>query len=75
MAQSVEPQIADLANGWLKQYKLKYYIEQDAPNGKKLSGSYAAFMYNNAKSSGTLWLCGNSFVLLHPITINNNFIY
>ena len=32
MAQSVEPQIADLANGWLKKYKLKYYIEQDAPN-------------------------------------------
>lgn len=32
MAQSVEPQIADLANGWLKQYKLKYFIEQDAPN-------------------------------------------
>ena len=32
MAQSVEPQIADLANGWLKQYKLEYYIEQDAPN-------------------------------------------
>jgi hypothetical protein len=30
--QSVEPQIADLANGWLKQYKLKYFIEQDAPN-------------------------------------------
>ena len=32
MAQSVEPQIADLVNGWLKQYKLKYFIEQDAPN-------------------------------------------
>lgn len=32
MAQSVEPQIADLANGWLKQYRLKYFIEQDAPN-------------------------------------------
>ncbi len=32
MAQSVEPQIADLANGWLKKYKLKYFIEQDAPN-------------------------------------------
>jgi|GEM_PF-4064273 len=27
MAQSVEPQIADLANGWLKHYKLKYFIE------------------------------------------------
>ena len=34
MAQSVEPQIADLAHGWLKQYKLKYYIEQDAPNSE-----------------------------------------
>lgn len=32
MAQSVEPQIADMANGWLKRYKRKYYIEQDAPN-------------------------------------------
>lgn len=32
MAQSVEPQIAVLANGWLKHYKLKYFIEQDAPN-------------------------------------------
>ena len=32
MAQSVEPQIADLAHGWLKNYKLKYYIEQDASN-------------------------------------------
>ena len=25
---SVEPQIADLANGWLKQYKLDYRLEQ-----------------------------------------------
>lgn len=30
--QSVEPLIADLANGWLKQYKLKYFVEQYAPN-------------------------------------------
>lgn len=34
MTQSVEPQIADLAHGWLKQYNLKYYIEQDAPNSE-----------------------------------------
>lgn len=34
MAQSVEPQIADLAHGWLKKYKLTYYIEQDAPNSE-----------------------------------------
>ena len=34
MAQSVEPQIAVLAHDWLKQYDLKYYIEQDAPNSE-----------------------------------------
>ena len=34
MIQSVEPQIADLAHGWLKQCNLKYYIEQDAPNSE-----------------------------------------
>ena len=34
MAQSVEPQIADLVLGWLKKYKLTYYIEQDAPNSE-----------------------------------------
>lgn len=32
MAQSVEPQIADLANGWLKQYKLDYRLEQQSLN-------------------------------------------
>lgn len=30
--QSVEPQIADLANGWLKQYKLDYRLEQQSLN-------------------------------------------
>lgn len=29
---SVEPQIADLANGWLKQYKLDYRLEQQPLN-------------------------------------------
>lgn len=29
---SVEPQIADLANGWLKQYKLDYRLEQQSLN-------------------------------------------
>ena len=27
MAQSIEPNIADLANGWLKNYKLDYKLE------------------------------------------------
>lgn len=30
--QSVEPQIADLANGWLKSYKLDYKLEQETLN-------------------------------------------
>ncbi|MFA6191393.1 MAG: N-6 DNA methylase [Sulfurimonas sp.] len=32
MAQSIEPNIADLANGWLKSYKLDYKLEQEFLN-------------------------------------------
>ena len=32
MTQSIEPNIADLANGWLKQYKLDYKLEQEKLN-------------------------------------------
>lgn len=32
MIQSVEPNIADLANGWLKSYKLPYKLEQESVN-------------------------------------------
>jgi hypothetical protein len=32
MAQSIEPNIADLANGWLKSYKLPYKLEQELVN-------------------------------------------
>jgi len=32
MAQSIEPNIADLANGWLKSYKLDYKLEQESVN-------------------------------------------
>lgn len=32
MAQSIEPNIADLANGWLKSYKLPYKLEQESLN-------------------------------------------
>jgi len=32
MAQSIEPNIADLANGWLKSYKLDYKLEQETLN-------------------------------------------
>ena len=29
MVQSIEPNIADLANGWLKSYNLDYKLEQE----------------------------------------------
>ena len=32
--QSVEPNIADLANGWLKKYKLDYKLEQESLNSQ-----------------------------------------
>jgi hypothetical protein len=32
MAQSIEPNIADLANGWLKKYKVDYKLEQEKLN-------------------------------------------
>ena len=44
MAQSIEPNIADLANGWLKKYKLPYKLEQESVNteiDKALSDYYS----------------------------------
>ena len=34
MAQSIEPNIADLANGWLKSHKLNYKLEQESLNAE-----------------------------------------
>lgn len=34
MAQSIEPNIADLANGWMKSYKLPYKLEQETINSE-----------------------------------------
>ena len=34
MAQSIEPNIADLANGWLKSYSLEYKLEQESLNSE-----------------------------------------
>lgn len=44
MAQSIEPNIADLANGWLKSYELPYKLEQESVNteiDKALSDYYS----------------------------------
>ena len=32
--QSIEPNIADLANGWLKSHKLPYKLEQESVNAE-----------------------------------------
>lgn len=32
IVQSIEPNIADLANGWLKSYQLDYKLEQESLN-------------------------------------------
>ncbi|MFK7001915.1 hypothetical protein V3Q90_03930 [Flavobacterium oreochromis] len=32
--QSIEPNIADLANGWLKSYKLPYKLQQESVNAE-----------------------------------------
>lgn len=32
--QSIEPNIADLANGWLKSYRLNYKLEQESLNSE-----------------------------------------
>ena len=34
MAQSIEPNIAELGNGWLKSYKLPYKLEQESVNAE-----------------------------------------
>ena len=44
LAQSIEPNIADLANGWLKSYQLPYKLEQESVNAeidKALSDYYS----------------------------------
>ena len=34
MSQSIEPNIADLANNWLKSHKLNYKLEQESLNAE-----------------------------------------
>ena len=47
--QSIEPNIADLANGWLRSYGLDYKLEQEPLNDE----IDKALMYYSSKSGGT----------------------
>lgn len=60
MAQSIEPNIADLANGWMKSYKLPYKLEQESLNDeidKALNDYYS-------KNGGTGWNRPDAKILL-----------
>ncbi len=46
MTQSIEPNIADLANGWLKSYKLDYKLEQESLN-KEIDKALADYFTKN----------------------------
>ncbi len=50
--QSIEPNIADLANGWLKLYKLNYKLEQDNSHGRKISRKIEVFKVRNNERQG-----------------------
>lgn len=49
--QSVEPNIADLANGWLKSYRLDYKLEQESLNFEidKAQEDYITLPVKNGK--------------------------
>ena len=49
--QSVEPNIADLANGWLKSYKLDYKLEQEALN-TEIDSALNDYYSKNSGSGG-----------------------
>lgn len=49
MAQSIEPNIADLANGWLKSYRVPYKLEQESLNTE----IDKALDYYHSKNGGT----------------------
>ncbi len=42
--QSIEPNIADLANGWLKSYKLDYKLEQESLNAEEINPRFPAIL-------------------------------
>lgn len=48
--QSVEPNIADLANGWLKSYKLDYKLEQESLNSDEIDKALTDYFTKNGGS-------------------------
>lgn len=70
--QSVEPNIADLANGWLKSYKLAYKLEQESLNteiDKALDDYFSKSGGTGGNRPDTKLLLQDSKLNFYPILI------
>lgn len=70
--QSIEPNIADLANGWLKSYKLDYKLEQESLNAeidKALHDYFSKNGGNGANRPDAKLLLQDSKLNYYPILI------
>lgn len=70
--QSIEPNIADIANGWLKSYKLDYKLEQESVNAeidKALSDYYSKNGGTGANRPDAKILLKNKNLEFFPILI------
>ena len=52
MSQSIEPNIADLANGWLKSYNLDYKLEQESLNNSEIDKALEDYYSKNGGVGG-----------------------
>ena len=72
MAQSIEPNIADLANGWLKSHKLDYKLEQESLNSEIDKALFDYFTKNGgtgANRPDTKLLLRDKNLSFYPILI------
>lgn len=72
MSQSIEPNIADLANGWLKSYNLAYKLEQESLNteiDKALEDYYSKNGGVGGNRPDTKLLLGDNNSKYYPILI------
>lgn len=72
MAQSIEPNIADLANSWLKSYQLDYKLEQESLNSeidKALSDYFTKNGGVGANRPDTKLLLKDKNLSFYPILI------
>jgi hypothetical protein len=72
IAQSIEPNIADLGNSWLKSYKLDYKLEQESLNteiDKALSDYFTKNGGTGANRPDTKLLLQDKNLNYYPILI------